>query len=333
MEPEEPPLLINSESDYSILSVNNNRSMSSDANSLLLPSSMPLDSGLWIYSQYSYNTIKLYRFLHLFGVVAEALCFLLCESLTKFDKGYYKNTPFCVDPIFTSILWGVVIFLGCCFLYIIFKPTPLSVTILADKLRTYYFFVYISVAIFFIFTNVVQGVVANIITDLCAIFIFGIMLYSYLIIKYEDDGRYIVKWVDYLGVQVHFSVLLAWSLMMICEYFFRTLSGLLGPDDKNSKVLGWDHEIWTLIVMIINFMVATFWLHRYKDIYFANVLAYTFFGIFSMQIRVTCIDDPDFCSYAVKVASVSLASILLFFVFLTFLFYPKLVLYNVRVDS
>ena len=64
------------------------------------------------------------------------------------------------------------------------------------------------------------------------------MLYSYLIIKYEDDGRYIVKWVDYLGVQVHFSVLLAWSLMMICEYFFRTLSGLLGPDDKNSKVLG-----------------------------------------------------------------------------------------------
>ena len=80
-------------------------------------------------------------------------------------------------------------------------------------------------------------------------------------------------------------------------------------------------------------MVATFWLHRYKDIYFANVLAYTFFGIFSMQIRVTCIDDPDFCSYAVKVASVSLASILLFFVFLTFLFYPKLVLYNVRVDS
>ena len=87
MEPEEPPLLINSESDYSILSVNNNRSMSSDANSLLLPSSMPLDSGLWIYSQYSYNTIKLYRFLHLFGVVAEALCFLLCESLTKFDKG------------------------------------------------------------------------------------------------------------------------------------------------------------------------------------------------------------------------------------------------------
>ena len=193
-----------------------------------------------------------------------------------------------------------------------------------------YFIVYIFLSLFFVSTNLLTGIIADIITDICVCFIFVIMLYSYLIIKYQDDGRYVVGIWDYLGVHIHFSVLLAWSLMMICEYFFRTIGTVEDVTSKDKILLGWEQATWTVLVMVLNFMIATFWLHKYKDIYFAIVLSFTFFGIYCMQERVTCVEYQNNCSRMVKVSSVSLACILLFFVFLTLVFYYRLVLYSIR---
>ena len=119
--------------------------------------------------------------------------------------------------------------------------------------------------------------------------------------------------------------------MMICEYIFSTLAKIYGTNSQESRLSGISYETWTVIVLVLNFMVATFWLYRYKDVFFAIVLAFTFFGIFTMQKRYTCLHHPANCSKTIKVTSVSLASILVFFVGLTFLFYKKLVLYNIRV--
>lgn len=327
---EQVPILINAESDYEVFSSNNKHRISSDTKSLIVGSKDLLQPETWMYSQYSSENIRAYRFLHLIGVFSVVICFLLCEGLAKFQRGYFKNTPFCVDPIFNSILWGFEVCLECIFLYIVFQQTPLAITLIADKLRNIYFTVYFSISLFFISTNLLNGIIANVITDICACLIFAVMLRSYLVIKYEDDGRYIVSWSEYLGVHIHFSVLLAWSLMMICEYFFRTLDQVEDKHEKDSTLLGIEHQTWTVLVMVLNLMVATFWLYKYKDIYFAIVLAFTFFGIFSMEKRVTCHENSQNCSDIVKVSSVSLGSILLFFALLTFISYPRLVLYNLR---
>ena len=82
-------------------------------------------------------------------------------------------------------------------------------------------------------------------------------------------------------------------------------------------------------------MTLTCWtgsliLYLFKDIFYASILAFTYFGIFSQQIRIFCPEGKNNCSQAVYTAALSLGSLLFFFIFITIITYPKLVMYSVR---
>jgi hypothetical protein len=333
MESEAQPVLVTPGDEYESLVSGNHRSISGDKESLLLPSEIVNSPGMWLYENYTVGKVRAFRVFHLFGVALEIASFIVAEFISKLSPEDYGSTPFCVDPIFNTTLWGVVIILEVIFLYTIYQRRPLSITIVADKLRNTYFVVYVAVSVFFITTTFIDGIAAYVVTDLMACVIMAIMLYTYLRIKYQDDGRYIVTWTDYLGVHIHFAVLLAWSLMMTCEYFFKTVAQIENSHSKDTKLLGWSNQSWTVLVMTLNCLLATLWLYKYKDIYFAIVLSFTFFGIFSMQVRKTCIHHAENCSDMVKTAAISLGCILIGFVLLTAAFYPKMILYNMRVRA
>lgn len=82
--------------------------------------------------------------------------------------------------------------------------------------------------------------------------------------------------------------------------------------------------------MSICFTVAVIVLHTYKDVIFATVLSYTFMGIYSWQIRHICRNKDQNCSVDVQTTALVFGGLLMGFIVITILYYPKLILYRVR---
>lgn len=165
-----------------------------------------------------------------------------------------------------------------------------------------------------------------------AILVFSIIfiLVIYWKVKYKDDGRYRVKLQEFFGVQVHFSALLGCLIVEFCEGLLIAMSNIWDSDSKDSLLLGWKNENWTILIMSLTWWTGSLILYLYKDVFYGFILAFTYFGIFSMQERDFCAKNKDSCSRKVSTAAVSLGSILIFFIFITIITYPKLVMYSVR---
>ena len=66
--------------------------------------------------------------------------------------------------------------------------------------------------------------------------IFVLIIYSK--VKYKDDGRYKVGKIEFIGVQIHFSALLACLLVELCEGVFKMLGHYFDPDHNDQKLIG-----------------------------------------------------------------------------------------------
>ncbi|CAG9334797.1 unnamed protein product [Blepharisma stoltei] len=335
LETEDTPAFISDSTDYDIflhpiISLQTN---SGKPSLLLHTNEIEEIPGGWLYRHYTNRHLILLRSLHIAGYGLELGCFIAGECLVKFEIEYDNFTPFAVDPIFVTFLWGLILLLGALLIPVLFRKTNNAISIISDQLKYYHFPVYILIAIFLLSKNVFKTKFSFIFNDLTLIIISGLSFYIYSRVKYEDDGRYVVTWLEYLGIQVQFSVIVAWMLVELSISTMLTISSIDGQSTKDYKFVGWPHENWTILLMSICFTISVIVLNTYKDIFFPAVLSYTFLGIYSWQRRKICLEDDDNCSESVTVTAFVFGGLLLVFIIITILYYPKLILYRVRVRT
>lgn len=331
-EGEKDPILI-SEANYLVFKSDNMEKISnSSGDSLLLDDALVEENWGWIYSNFSRTKLIWKRTLYSLSYIFESFCFVISLFMNKSYKEPVK-APFSVDPYFKVVTWCFVILMGFPFLRVIYSNSVSSINILSWSINLMYLPVYFLLSFLFIH-RAVTGLDGNtIIEDVVLGFAMVLTLIIYYRVKYKDDGRYKVGIIELLGVQVHFSALLACLLVEICENVFKTCSKYHDADKMDSKLFNWPYSSWTILVIILTSWTGSLILYLYKDVFYAGVMSFTYFGIYSIQQRYFCERDEPECNNSVGVASVVMASILLFFILITIITYPKLVLYSVRINS
>ncbi|CAG9327069.1 unnamed protein product [Blepharisma stoltei] len=330
---EEEPVLI-SQNDSNYLPIRNGytsrRSLLNSQERLILASSsienMP---GGWLYRNFMKRRIMFLRTLNIFGIFLEISGFIAGEYLTDFgtDISSTYETPFTLDDWFEFSLWVFILSLSVFLLPVLFKKTENSISFLTEKLKFYHFPVCAFLGIYFFskqfYDNELSYIIVNdILLFLIAVFVF----YIYWKVKYEEDGRYRVSWIEYIGIHLQFSVLVSFVLVELCRSVLMTIIKVKKID--NRELFGLDFDEWTIIVMAFAFVLGVIFLTMYKDIYFAGVLGYNFFGVFVVQATDECIKSN--CSERVQEASLVLGCLTFGFIILTIGFYPRLICYNLR---
>lgn len=330
---EDAPCYITEEIEYLLLKEGDfyaQKSISSSNSSIVLAGeALQNVPGAWMYSRYTTYQINLLRGLNFMGYAFELAGYIVGECLMKFKVYESSDTPFNVDPYFGAVLWGLIVLLGGCLIPVLLESNSNVVSLLSDKIRYYNFPVYILLAIYLVSKSYFKMLVPMIFNVVCLVIVTSLVFFIYSRVKYEDDGRYYVSWLEYFGIHVQFSILTAWILVESCGYTILLIVIASGESNKDANFLGWPNENWTLVIMSVAFVLGVIMLSKFKDIYFALVLCYTSFGIYSMQKRYSC-DGGDNCSSKVQVCSLVYAGLLLGFSILTALFYPKVIFYSVR---
>ncbi|OMJ67903.1 hypothetical protein SteCoe_34811 [Stentor coeruleus] len=331
-EEEKTPILI-SETNYLVFKSDNMEKISnSSGDSLLLDDVIVEENWGWIYSNFSRTKLIWKRTLYSISYIFQSFCFIISLFM---NNNYMQpvKAPFSIDPYFKMVTWCFVLLMGFPFLRVIYSNSVSGINILSWSINLLYLPVYFLLSFLFIH-RAVSGVNGNpIMDDIVLGFAMILTLIIYYRVKYKDDGRYKVGIIELLGVQVHFSALLACLLVEICESVFRTCSRYHDADKMDSKLFGWSYSNWSILVIILTCWTGSLILYLYKDVFYAGVMSFTYFGIYSVQERYFCYRDDTECNDSVGKASIIMASILLFFILITIITYPKLVLYSVRRNS
>ena len=82
--------------------------------------------------------------------------------------------------------------------------------------------------------------------------------------------------------------------------------------------------------MTLVFGVGAIVLSMFNDPWFASMISFYYFGIYSCQLRFVCRYKENTCSYNVKIGALALAVILNFFIMLNFALKRKIRSDNVR---
>jgi hypothetical protein len=328
---EDPAPILIQESDYMVFKMDNMDLISnSSSGELILEDAVVEENWGWLYSRFSKHKVRWTQSLYLISYILEGFCFVVYVATTNFKDPSYSNVPFSVDPYFKIITWIFVLSLGLPFLIVIYKRNINSLNLIGRSIKLIYLPVYYLLSILFI-TRSAPDYKLSLLTEDCIILSSMILiLLIYYNVKYKDDGRYKVGFIEFFGVQVHFSAILGCLLVELCEILFKSLGIYEDTNRKDSKLLGWENEKWTILVMTLSFWTGCLSLYLYKDIIYPFVLSFTYFGIVSIQYRIFCSEGNDSCSDSVTKTAVSLGAILIFFIFITIITYPKLVLYSVR---
>jgi hypothetical protein len=302
----------------------------SSAQSLLLEDSEIEEEWGWLYSKFSNNRLRWIRSLYTISYGFEGFCFVFNVFYSDIRDPPHTKTPFTVDPYFKIASWSLALALGFPFIKVIYTNTISALNLICWSIKLRFLPVYYLLSILFI-NRSVQNYPYNLIFELIVIFLAMVFCsVLYLRIKYKDDGRYRVTLPELLGIQVHFSVLSACLLVELCETIFETFGKYDDFDRNTSTIFNWENENWTILVMVLTCWTGCLILYLYKDVFYPLVLSFTYFGIYSVQMRIFCPDDKGGCSESVTRAAISLGSILLFFIVITIITYPKLVFYTVR---
>ena len=302
----------------------------SSSGELILDDAVVEENWGWLYSRFSRVKVRWSQTLYLISFIFQGFCFVVFVATTNYKDPQHANIPFTVDPYFKIITWIVVLTLGLPFIMIIYRNNISSLNLLGRSVKLLYLPVYYMISVLFINRSLPDYKLELLTED---IMIFGSLIFVlpiYYKVKYKDDGRYKVSFLEFLGVQVHFSALLSCLMVEMIECVFRSLGLWEDTDQKDSKLFEWENEKWTILVMTLSFWTGCLILYLYKDIIYPLILGFTYFGIVSIQIRIFCSDNESSCSESVTKAAISLGSILLFFIIITIITYPKLVLYSVR---
>ena len=317
------PQYVPASSPYNLLNKRNFIDESACAESLLMSKSVSSIPGGWLYRSFLRNHIRISRFLHIAGYSIELICYVIGQSWVKFQDTTAEDS-FALDPIFVTICWGILIILGGILIFALFHDNIHSISVLGQKLRLVQLPFYGLLSMYFISNIIFTKTIVLIFNDICLFLLLCLSFYLYYEIKYEDDGRYIVTWIDYFGIHAHFSIFCAWILVELCHNAILTADNI--ENEHHLSLLGWDSSNWTICIMCVEFGLSVIVLSTFKDIFFAGTMSYNFFGIFSLQERGLC----KRCDREVKLTSVVMGSLMISFVLLIVLLYSKKVCYNVR---
>lgn len=328
------PLLINS-SAYSVFKSDNLTYISNSSGDSLLVDDIMIEQEEWgwLYSRYSKNKVLWLRSLHSISYIFQCFCFVISISLSKLRNLTYSNTPFTIDPYFKLAIWVIILFLGFPFIRVLYSNSVSSINLLSRNINFLYLPVYFLISLLFIH-RAVPGYNYSLVTeDITILVSMCFVLVIYAKVKYQDDGRYKVGIAEFIGVQIHFSALVAMLLVEACEGLFKTLGFYMDSNSNDQLLFGWANENWTILVMTLTFWTGSLSLYLYKDVFYAGVLSIVYTGIYSIQKRLLCPENQGNCSKSVAVTALTLGILLMFFILITVITYPKLVMYSVRKKS
>lgn len=331
IEDDDPVPMLIEESDYMVFKMDNLDLISnSSSGELILDDAVVEENWGWLYSRFSRHKVRWTQSLYLISFIVQGFSFVVYVATTNYKDPEYSNIPFSVDPYFKIITWVIVLALGLPYIMVIYMRNINSLNLIGRNIKLLYLPVYYLLSILFINRSVPSYQLSLITEDVMILSSMALILLIYYRVKYKDDGRYKVGFIEFLGVQVHFSAILGCIIIELCEVLFRSLGIYEDTDKKDSKLLGWENEKWTILVMSLSFWTGCLSLYLYKDIIYPFIISFTYFGIVSMQYRIFCSEGSDSCSESVTKTAITLGTILVFFIFITIITYPKLVLYSVR---
>lgn len=331
IEDDDPVPMLIEESDYMVFKMDNLDLISnSSSGELILDDAVVEENWGWLYSRFSRHKVRWTQSLYLISFIVQGFSFVVYVATTNYKDPEYSNIPFSVDPYFKIITWVIVLALGLPYIMVIYMRNINSLNLIGRNIKLLYLPVYYLLSILFINRSVPSYQLSLITEDVMILSSMALILLIYYRVKYKDDGRYKVGFIEFLGVQVHFSAILGCIIIELCEVLFRSLGIYEDTDKKDSKLLGWENEKWTILVMSLSFWTGCLSLYLYKDIIYPFIISFTYFGIVSMQYRIFCSEGSDSCSDSVTKTAITLGTILVFFIFITIITYPKLVLYSVR---
>ncbi len=125
-----------------------------------------------------------------------------------------------------------------------------------------------------------------------AVFVFlkiYIHVFVYTNIKYKDDGRDYVRFIEFLAIHVTFSILhsclsyyVVYSLMDNLEAIFcnvKNISGVVYLDIPDCTIMGIKYYTWTIFAMIALATEMCIYLAYYKDVIFALITLANYVGM------------------------------------------------------
>lgn len=281
---------------------------SMDSSALILESHSINDlPGGWLYKDYEKSRVKLFRILHLTGFTVQLFSYLVSEIWIGFDHSASKSL-FATDPIFSSILWGAICFLGGILLPVLFLNTRYAISLLTEKPLHLYYLIYLFLALFFLGGRFKTGFSAYLITTVSLSFTLFLSVIIYLHTK-KINQQVQETWMEYLASTVLFSFLTSFSMLILlkvlCEMIFTENL------KRNQKLLDWDTSNWMILIMTFVFGTGVMMLSFFKDPWFPGLISFYFFGIYSMQKRDFC--DKN-CSENIEISALVLACTLLGFI-------------------
>jgi hypothetical protein len=320
-EEEDRPMLITGLNEYDILKeVNNPKSQDSD---LTLPLTISVNeikevpgAGA-LYHKYSTANIQQLRMFHLIGYCLEIAGFVIGEIMLRFESEAHSVIPFASSHEFVFIGWAILLFLGGLFIVAMFRLTQYAIEIIADQFSYLYIPVYLLTSCYLSLRNVDNSFTINMVMCCILAFLTAFLFVLYARVKYVDDGRYVIRRTEYLGVHVRVPMLVAWISLELIRKIFACLSFFSNLYESDNQVLlGWSNANWSILFMVLAFALAVILLSTYRDIYFSAVLAYYYAGIsYLYAIGGSCPTgyEESNCRRMVMECAISLSGILIFF--------------------
>lgn len=99
--------------------------------------------------------------------------------------------------------------------------------------------------------------------------------FGYRRVKYLDDGRDYVSFMEFLAIHVTFSVLSCWMTYFVTYNLFSLIKIVEEYTDVNLAL-----ETVSIIAMVIQMFECTVYLAYYKDVIFASVTLLNYIGMY-----------------------------------------------------
>ena len=277
---ESEPEYLSLQSDYFLLTGINSTirtSFISSTSSLLISNS----SGLpWQYSHYTYGRVCVKRLLHLLFYFLY-LCTATITQILLPPMSIYSKTPFVMHPYFSQGAWLALCLFGFFLSISIFLRNSQVITLLCIDLKFQTIPIYLLLSFYLISRELFTSAYWFLLDTTVLLIILVLALSVYTRIRYLDDGRYQVSWLEYLGIQGNFSVILPWTLIQLISS--SLITAYKYDELYDSYILKLTRDDWTIFMLSIIFSLSVVALSIYKDIFLGATLGYCCFGVWYMQ--------------------------------------------------
>lgn len=282
----------------------------------------------WLYRDYTETHLLYLRATHTLLYLMQVTVFVVAVALSKgqfLEVTENTITPFTLLPELVFALWIVLLLLEALFMFVIFRRTLTTVELLAKQMSWYYFPKYCFLGSYFYF-QFTEGQNTAIINLALLVALYPLIHLVYHRVKYLDDGRFLVTWMELFGVQINISFYAAWIQSRLLHEVFVVIGYL---NDEKSQIFGWTNSHWAVLANVLIFCIGVIYLSAYKDVFFNIVIIYSYVGIFLEQAHCPA-ENHGMCTSEVQKTVIILGVILSIFVLLVLALYNRQILYMRR---